>query len=298
MGSGTRQVIANRYGSDHHPVLGLVIAGGGHEAHSNLGSPARRVRRTRSTCLGLLVLALGVSPARLTASKGDYFGKVEPPAGQVLRYVTGSEPESLDPQVGTGQPEARIYVALFEGLTDYDPKTGDVAPGLAERWEAAEGNTVFTFHLREASWSDGRPITAHDFVYTLRRGPVAGVRRGQRLHGLRHPLRAGLQRRWLVRAPAGGSFVMDPENPSARFVVPGDAEERKACRDAGARGGAQGTQPVPVRAEDVGIEAVNDRTVRIRTALPISHRHGRRHTLLRRCVQARRICRRPRNSRR
>ena len=79
-----------------------------------------------------------------------YFGKVEPPDGQVLRYVTGGEPESLDPQVGTGQPEARIYVALFEGLTDYDPKTGDVAPGLAERWEAAEGNTVFMFHLREA----------------------------------------------------------------------------------------------------------------------------------------------------
>ena len=109
--------------------------------------------------LGVLVLALGVSACTTAASEGDYFGKVEPPAGQVLRYVTGGEPESLDPQVGTGQPEARIYVALYEGLTDYNPETGDVAPGLAERWEAAEGNTLFTFHLREASWSDGRPIT-------------------------------------------------------------------------------------------------------------------------------------------
>jgi oligopeptide transport system substrate-binding protein len=86
-----------------------------------------------------------------------------------MRYVT-AEPESMDPQIGTGQPDTRVYMALFEGLTDYDPKTGEVAPGLATHWDAEAGNTAFTFHLREAYWSDGRPITADDFVYTVRRG--------------------------------------------------------------------------------------------------------------------------------
>ena len=39
--------------------------------------------------------------------------------------MSGAEPESLDPQVGTGQPEPRIFMALFEGLTEYDPETGE-----------------------------------------------------------------------------------------------------------------------------------------------------------------------------
>ena len=51
-----------------------------------------------------------------------YFGATRPPDGQVLRYITGPEPESLDPQLGSGQPETRIYMALFDGLTEYDPE--------------------------------------------------------------------------------------------------------------------------------------------------------------------------------
>ena len=38
------------------------------------------------------------------ADSSPYFGKAEPPEGQTLRYISGSEPESLDPQVSTGQP--------------------------------------------------------------------------------------------------------------------------------------------------------------------------------------------------
>jgi len=235
-----------------------------------LGGP----KRTRPTCLGLLLLALGVSGCTTAASEGDYFGKVEPPAGQVLRYVTGGEPESLDPQVGTGQPEARIYVALYEGLTDYDPETGDVAPGLAERWEAADGNTLFTFHLREASWSDGRPITAHDFVYSLRRGlsPEFAADNAYMAFGILYA--PGYNGSGSFARRPDGSFVMDPENPSIRFVVPGDEEERKRAVTPVIEAALKSTQPVPVRAEDVGIEAVNDRTVRIRTTLPIPYLPG------------------------
>jgi oligopeptide transport system substrate-binding protein len=111
--------------------------------------------------------------AGCTAAAGNsrYFGKADPPAGQVLRYISGPEPESLDPQVSTGQPEARIYLALYEGLISYDPKTSLPRPAIASSWEANGDNTVFTFHLRpDARWSDGTPITAGDFVYSLRRG--------------------------------------------------------------------------------------------------------------------------------
>ena len=59
----------------------------------------------------------------VASSNELYFGKTDPPARNIFRYVTGDEPESLDPVVSNGQPEARIYMALYEGLVEYDPKT-------------------------------------------------------------------------------------------------------------------------------------------------------------------------------
>src|SRR4051812_11549306 len=121
---------------------------------------------------GLFTLTLLLTSACGTrAQTSQYFGKVEPPAGQELRYITGSEPESLDPQISTGQPEARLYLALYEGLTEYHPVTGEAMPAIAERWEPNADNSEFTFHLRHnARFSNGDPITASDFVYTIRRG--------------------------------------------------------------------------------------------------------------------------------
>ena len=63
-----------------------------------------------------------------------------------------------------------IVMALFEGLTQYDPKTCRPMPAVAERWEVSSDNLRWTFHLRpEARWSDGQPVTAGDFVFAYRR---------------------------------------------------------------------------------------------------------------------------------
>ena len=126
---------------------------------------------SRVGAAAVLALSISVMPACTTrAEDSPFFGKTVPPDGQVMRYVSGSEPESLDPQVSSGQPEARLHVGLYDGLTEYHPETGQPIPGLAERWEPNSDNSAFTFHLREAKWSNGDPITAHDFVYSLRRG--------------------------------------------------------------------------------------------------------------------------------
>ena len=62
-------------------------------------------------------------------------------------------------------------MALYQGLVEYDPKTLDAIPALAERWDMNNDSSEFVFHLRRnARWSNGDPITAHDFVYSLRRG--------------------------------------------------------------------------------------------------------------------------------
>ena len=54
----------------------------------------------------------------------------EPPAD--ITIINGAEPESLDPAMDTGQPEMRIVIGLFEGLTRLDPKTARPIPGMAE----------------------------------------------------------------------------------------------------------------------------------------------------------------------
>src|SRR6476469_1902350 len=83
-----------------------------------------------------------------SSANSRYFGKTVAPKDNVLRYVSGSEPESLDPQVPDGQPEARIYMALYEGLVDYDPKTLQPIPALATNWEIAPGVDEYLFHIR------------------------------------------------------------------------------------------------------------------------------------------------------
>ena len=61
-------------------------------------------------------------------------------------------------------------MALYEGLVEYHPKSLNAIPAVAERWEINNDSSEFVFHLRKnARWSNGDPINAHDFVYSIRR---------------------------------------------------------------------------------------------------------------------------------
>ncbi|HEY0428478.1 MAG TPA: ABC transporter substrate-binding protein [Pyrinomonadaceae bacterium] len=119
----------------------------------------------------LVLIVLSSFLVSCTSSANNrYFGQTSAPKDNVLRYVTGSEPESIDPQIGTGQPEARIYMALYDGLVEYHPKTMEPIPSIAESWEPSTDGTEYLFHLRKnAKFSNGDPIKASDFVYTFRR---------------------------------------------------------------------------------------------------------------------------------
>lgn len=81
----------------------------------------------------------------------------------------GTEPQTLDPGLARGQPEHRVILSILEGLTAYDPKTSEARPGMAEKWELSPDGLRWTFHLRDAKWSDGKSVTAHDFVYAWTR---------------------------------------------------------------------------------------------------------------------------------
>ncbi|MEW7864934.1 ABC transporter substrate-binding protein [Aeromonas diversa] len=98
----------------------------------------------------------------------------EVPAGTKLADVqelvkgNGSEPATLDPHKTEGNVESAVLRDLFEGLVTSGPK-GEVLPGAAESWETKD-NKHYVFHLRKnAKWSNGDPVTAHDFVYAFQR---------------------------------------------------------------------------------------------------------------------------------
>ncbi len=88
-------------------------------------------------------------------------------ADQSLTFSLPSVP-TIDPQQFNAAPTYVVLKGLGEGLIR--THEGQVTPGVAERWEVSEDNLKMTFHLREgASWSDGSPLTANDFVYAFRR---------------------------------------------------------------------------------------------------------------------------------
>ncbi len=77
------------------------------------------------------------------------------------------EPPQLDPGRSTDASSFVVLAHVFEGLIAYDEEA-QLTPGVAERWEIREDGA--TFWLREdALWSDGAPVTAHDFVFAWRR---------------------------------------------------------------------------------------------------------------------------------
>ncbi len=107
---------------------------------------------------------------------------------QMFRINNMVEPESLDPGVVTGVPEHRILSNLFEGLTTPDPKDLSPRPGMAKSWTVSADGLVYTFALRDARWTDGKPVTASDFVYAWERvlNPKSGAKYAQQLFYLKN----------------------------------------------------------------------------------------------------------------
>lgn len=140
----------------------------------------------RPTAVPLLVAGLLTASARAAdaptfPTQGEELKKIDWttffPAGdawkkweQVLVFNNEAEPKTLDPHLMTGQPEHRLALGLFEGLTSHHPATLQPLPGCAEWWEVSDDGTVYTFHLRKGlTWSNGDPLTAEDFRWSWQR---------------------------------------------------------------------------------------------------------------------------------
>jgi oligopeptide transport system substrate-binding protein len=80
-----------------------------------------------------------------------------------------SSPATLDPSKSQDVMGFQVISDLYEGLIRQDA-AGNLVPGVAERWELSPDGLLWRFHLRRGSlWSNGDPVTAADFVFSLRR---------------------------------------------------------------------------------------------------------------------------------
>lgn len=88
---------------------------------------------------------------------------------QVLQYNLAVEPQYLDPAKAVGVAEFRVEYACFEGLATFGDHDLPV-PGTAEKWTVSPDGKTYTFTIRpDARWSNGDPVTAHDFEYAWKR---------------------------------------------------------------------------------------------------------------------------------
>jgi oligopeptide transport system substrate-binding protein len=126
--------------------------------------------------VALLVVGLSFSSVHLEA-RADFV------------FDNGTEPQSLDPHKMKGQPEGRVADCLLEGLTRRDAETFEPVPGAAESWTVSADGRTWTFRIREnAKWSNGDPVTAHDFAWSWRRlqEPATASEYSAPFHVIRH----------------------------------------------------------------------------------------------------------------
>jgi oligopeptide transport system substrate-binding protein len=115
---------------------------------------------TRIACIAAMLLLAACSrngSANQTVHSPDY-----------LVRGNGFELKSLDPHYIDGAWEVNAVGDLLVGLTT-DAPDGSPMPGAATSWETTADGKTWTFHLRDHVWSDGVPVTAHDFVFAWRR---------------------------------------------------------------------------------------------------------------------------------
>jgi oligopeptide transport system substrate-binding protein len=120
-----------------------------------------------SACGAPLVLVAACGDPSTTSTNAGA-ASTQAPGLMVVNRGNGAEPASLDPHHTQGTWEFNIVGEMIVGLTTEDQEAKPI-PGAAEKWETSEDGKTWTFHLRDHQWSDGKPVTAQDFVYAWQR---------------------------------------------------------------------------------------------------------------------------------
>ena len=134
-------------------------------ASLSIHGPLPIIRALAVLGAGLVLSLSGCRPAET-----GYFGTTTPRHDPAELWINNAgEPEWLDPNKCADGNGGEILWNTFAGLVQAHPATLEPLPEIATHWEVSADGRTYTFHLRPSEWSDGTPLTAHDFVYSFRR---------------------------------------------------------------------------------------------------------------------------------
>ena len=108
------------------------------------------------------------STAASTAASGTASSAAGTAAGGTLNIMLETEVQSLDPQIATDGTSFEVIADYTDGLMQMDAD-GSAVPAMAETYDISEDGKTYTFHLRDAKWSNGEAVTAADFVFGWQR---------------------------------------------------------------------------------------------------------------------------------
>ena len=136
----------------------------------------RRIsRRSFLAAAGVSAAALALtacggssSTAASTAASTGASSAAGTAAGGTLNIMLETEVQSLDPQIATDGTSFEVIADYTDGLMQMDTD-GAAVPAIAESCDISEDGKTYTFHLRDAKWSNGDAVTAADFVFGWQR---------------------------------------------------------------------------------------------------------------------------------
>ena len=123
-----------------------------------------------ATSAVLALTACGGSSSSVAASSasGTASSAAGTAQGGTLNIMLETEVQSLDPQVATDGTSFEVIADYTDGLMQMDAN-GAAVEALAESYELSEDGKTYTFHLKDAKWSNGDAVTAADFVFGWQR---------------------------------------------------------------------------------------------------------------------------------
>ncbi len=203
-----------------------------------------------------------------------FYSETKPPRSQDFRWTNGQTPKTFDPAKASAPPETDFARALYDGLTDTEPKTLDAIPGVASDWSSTDDAKVWNFKLRrDAKWSNGKPVTAKDFVRSWKR--LAEMDESVSHHGLlknivgmaREPKKiekdidvfSDNRRRLGTEYPKPTLVPIDrvPKVTSDTKATP-DVSNEKAKVEISNKTSTQANLRVPRKDPNIGVEAIGD----------------------------------------
>jgi len=147
-----------------------------------------------------------------------------PPSPHAL-HVDLPNQRIFDPAMTNSYPYVKAYENMYSGLAEHSPEM-NVIPDVARSWELLEDGQKYIFYLREdVQWTDGQPVTAHDFAYAWKRAlnPAVHSEVAPQLYdikGARAYHQGELSDPDLVRVEALDPFTLSVELEGPRVYFP------------------------------------------------------------------------------